>query len=202
MRDLGPVTMSPLPAGIILSFVCRGHSRKEGLFSLVPRASFPLVPVVNSNQNVKDTQSQSCSHLSQGHWHPRRQFPRKCQQHSHEQLPRASLSHPSRQNHRGFCGHPRGRFPVDGTWAKLSSIQWRTVTLSPVSSESHPRRAGPLPNLFLPCMQKANLFLSSTHYTSDTKWGVPTPTNPPILRHQRVTYNSIINYLEWAQTHS
>ena len=72
------------------SFVSRGCYWRKGLSFLVPCACLLLGPVVNSNQHVKDTQSQGRSHLSKFHQHPRRQICSKCQQHSPEQPLRIS----------------------------------------------------------------------------------------------------------------
>lgn len=58
--------------------------------SWFPCACLLLAPVVNSNQHVKDTQTQGCSHLSKFQQHPRRQICSKCQKHSPKQPLRMS----------------------------------------------------------------------------------------------------------------
>lgn len=148
MQELDPVTVSPLPAGIMLSVVSGGHYRKEGLFP--PGSMCFLSSCSCGEQQPACTRHPISLVLSKCHWQPRRQLPSKCE------IPRV------------FCGHPRVWFPTGGTWSNLSTIQWTTVPPSPTRPEPQPRSGSPLPNVFLLCTWKAYLLLSSTHNTSDT----------------------------------
>lgn len=158
LLKLNPVNISSFVRWQMWSFVSRGCCRRKGLSFLVPCACLLFAPVVNSNQHVKDTQSQGCSHLSKFHQHPRRQICSKCQQHS----PKQPLRLATPQVPREFCGYPRAAFhfvallphpkslesfmgtpgPLFTLWHYCKPLHHTVdyVTLFPLRSESQPRK--------------------------------------------------------------
>lgn len=80
-----------------------------------------------------------------------------------------SSSRSRRQILREFCRHPRRWFPTCGTSANLSSIQWTTVTTSPMRSESQPREWESSFQFVLFWHSTRKSLVSSSHNMSDAK---------------------------------
>lgn len=131
-------------------------------------------------------------------WHPRRQPPNKGQQHSHEQLPRGFFITLKKADLREFHWHPSSWFLTCGTSPNLSTIQWTTVTPSPMRSEPQPRECESSFQFVPFWHSKRKPLVSSSHNMSDaTCEGLPHQLMLRLSDINWTFYNSIMTIQSW-----